>query len=485
MRRQAATRTRAGAQRTDKFLRKVETTIRRFGMLKGGEKVLIGLSGGPDSTALTHSLVALAGRWNLRLHLAHLNHGLRGAESDGDQAYCEELAHRLDLPLASERVDVAGSALRGESVEMAARRIRHDFLRRAQEQTQCDCIALGHTADDQVETVFLNLLRGAGVRGLAGMVPRSRTGIIRPLIQVWRREVEAYCEVQRLEPRHDTTNLDAAYLRNWLRVSLFPEITSRLGSDGWRKSVLRSADHCRQGSQLARTWNEVASLLAAGGCKLGEAGGETQDAGWLSPLLAELCMDTSSGGRMEMSEVGILEQLGKWLRSPLGAALADAAEVAFSRERKRAAVERHVAVPGKWGPVALRVPGQTALPAVGKMMEAAWATDPGGRNSAWLRWGAVQGGLWARSWLPGDRIQPFGMQGRKKVQDLLCDLKLGPAEKAWVTIVLDGAGTLFWVAPYCASEAGRVTDTASPALRLTFADAAQPPDRQGEKPGSV
>ena len=191
----------------------VKRTISDYHMLQTGENVLMALSGGADSVALLLSLRELG----YPVQAFHLNHCLRGAESDRDEAFCRRLCEKLGVELAVERVDVAAAA--GDSaVEETARRIRYARLEQAAHGAK---IAVAHNADDNLETMLFHLVRGTGAKGLAG-IPPVRGNIIRPLIEVERREIEAFLRARGQDFVIDSTNADTAYTRNRLRQQVVP-----------------------------------------------------------------------------------------------------------------------------------------------------------------------------------------------------------------------------------------------------------------------
>lgn len=250
-------------------LRAVGLAIQRYNLITPGETVIVAVSGGPDSLCLLHVLNTLAPDQELRLHVAHLDHGLRGAESDADAAFVTRLCTHWDLPCTVERVDVLGLAQQpGLSIEEAARHARYAFLGHVASDLQARTIAVGHNADDQAETVLMHWLRGSGLSGLRGMTPvtwladyrlgraRSKGGghadlkpnplsekavragsdtdrqpavagpyavrIVRPLLFSGRSEILRYCTAHGLTPRFDRSNEDTTYFRNRLRLELLP-----------------------------------------------------------------------------------------------------------------------------------------------------------------------------------------------------------------------------------------------------------------------
>lgn len=195
-------------------------------MVRPGERVLVGLSGGADSVALTELLVELRSRLGITLVLAHLNHGLR-PEADEDEEFCRSLSDRLSLPFASGREDVASGARASKrSIEDEGRRARYRFLEAQAKRFDAQRIAVGHTLDDQAETLLLRLLRGSGSRGLGGIHPVKDGGIVRPLIEVRRQEIEAYLEERGARFREDESNADPRFTRNRIRHLELPRLSS-------------------------------------------------------------------------------------------------------------------------------------------------------------------------------------------------------------------------------------------------------------------
>jgi tRNA(Ile)-lysidine synthase len=191
-------------------------------MFTAGDTVVVAVSGGPDSVALAHALRDLQEELGLSLHIAHLNHGIRGTEADEDADFVRRLADELDLPVTIEKADVpAVRKLLKLSVEEAARKVRYEFLDSVADDLGAARIVTAHTADDQAETVLMNLIRGAGPDGLAG-IPFVRGRYVRPLLSVTRDEVMLYSEENHLQSRTDSTNLSDEYRRNRVRLELIP-----------------------------------------------------------------------------------------------------------------------------------------------------------------------------------------------------------------------------------------------------------------------
>lgn len=215
------------------LMEKVKRTIEKNGLIKRGDRIVLGVSGGPDSVCLLSVLNDLAAGWELLLYVVHINHCLRGEDADGDQYYTEELCRKLDIPFHVFRHDV--NALSAEwkvTTEEAGRRVRYEAFEKIRKEiggrAGADAagakIAVAHNMNDQAETLLMRIIRGTGTEGLAGM-EYSRDGIIiRPLLDVTREEIEEYCRELNLEPRIDHSNMEPLYTRNRLRLELLPLI---------------------------------------------------------------------------------------------------------------------------------------------------------------------------------------------------------------------------------------------------------------------
>jgi tRNA(Ile)-lysidine synthase len=211
------------------LLQNVRRSIRRYNLLPSGSSVLIGLSGGSDSVALTLVLTELARHGAFRVAgLAHLNHQIRPGAAE-DEAFCREFAGRCRLPIVIETADIPAFAASNRlSLEDAGRRVRYEFLRRAADRAGATAVAVGHTRDDQAETVLLKLARGAGLAGIGGIYPR-RDSVIRPLLDVSRADLRAFVTSRGETWVEDETNADLTNPRNRIRHRVLPELGAAYG----------------------------------------------------------------------------------------------------------------------------------------------------------------------------------------------------------------------------------------------------------------
>lgn len=218
-------------------------TVEEFKLLKEKSRVLAGISGGADSVCLLDLLRIVAPKYKLRISGIHINHGIR-EDADRDEEFVRNLARQWNIRLVVVKVDVPSFARRNKiGLELAARHLRYLHYRQTAQKLKCDVVALGHTADDNLETVIHNLVRGTGMRGLCG-IPVQRDIFIRPLIRVTRQEVRDYLRARSLEWIEDETNRDIRFTRNLIRHQIIPLLEQI--NPGVRENVLRTSELLRQ-----------------------------------------------------------------------------------------------------------------------------------------------------------------------------------------------------------------------------------------------
>lgn len=210
------------------IISEVEITIKKFGMLKDNDRVIVGISGGPDSVALIYILNKLKKKWSLYLHLAHLNHMIRKKEAEEDCEFVRDLAKKLGYGLTCKRINVQAFAQTKKlSLEDAARKVRYEFLLTVANEHRATKIALGHNRDDQAETVLMRFLRGSGISGLRGMPAKRKLDnyfIIRPLSELTRKQIIEFLSQENISYRIDSSNLENIYMRNRVRNQLLPSL---------------------------------------------------------------------------------------------------------------------------------------------------------------------------------------------------------------------------------------------------------------------
>lgn len=445
----------------------IRATIRRHAMLAGGERVLIGVSGGADSVALLAALIAIAPALRLELHVLHVDHQLR-PDSASDGAFVEAIARRLGVPVTVARVDVP----RGGSLEAAARGVRHAALEAAADRVGAVRIALGHTADDQAETVLMRLLEGASVRGLAA-IPPVRGRIVRPLIETRRRDVEAALREAGLAWIEDPTNRDPKFLRNRMRHEILPLLASTHDGDVV-PALARAAALAREATdaldQLAG--RELQRLVT-----LEDDGALTLSIGALRALPSYVAPEVL---RQAAARLGGTAPLRAWAHRGLARVMGappprrgfrlGGIVVEVSGDRVRLGRT----TPSPLPPRALPVPGRLALPEIGRAIEArvVGATDyriPAGATVVAFDADAVASPLIVRARGRGDRLTAFG-QGERRLKSLLISAKVPRWDRVRLPIVEAGREIL-WAAGLRRSAFAPVTTTTRSVLELTLTHA--------------
>lgn len=428
-------------------------------MIAPGDTVAVGVSGGPDSTALALALHALAPRLQCRLHLFHLDHGLR-ADSPKDAEYVRQLGERLGVPCTVLRRDVAAEARQhGNSLEAEGRTIRYRELGRLATQIGATRIATGHHQDDQAETVLLHLLRGTGRKGLTGIPPVRPAGadapagctVIRPLLFTSRQAILAYCHKHGLEPRRDPSNLDPAFLRNRIRHELLPLLTARY-NPGASQHLARLAEILRCEEDYLDT--QAHQMAAAIGVTFGHDAVQFPAAALATapPALARRLLRLGAAHLQAHLDFAHTDRICSLARAGKGTGCLDLphglrvhieyGSVHLQRQDRRdQAGSRHLEIP-------LPVPG-TILAYGFRFETATTASAPPGNDpgTVALTPARLPGPLVIRSRRPGDRIHPVGMDGRKKIQDLLVDLKVPRRQRDQVPLLVSG-DEVIWVVGY-------------------------------------
>ena len=432
---------------------RVALAIGRDALIPPGARVLAAVSGGSDSVALLLLLLDVAGERGFTVAgVAHVNHGLRGAQSARDEAFCRALAARLGLPFEVRHRNVAQLAKDGRvSLEVAARHARYACLAEMATALNADTIATGHTRDDQAETFLLRLLRGAGASGLSGVRPR-RGNIVRPLLDIRRDELQAYLAGGRQPFRSDATNRDVGVPRNWVRHRLLPLLTRQLNADVI-EVLARDAAVLRDESVLLdRLAEEAADRVvqedADGSVRLDAQALGALPAG-LSRRVIRAALDRLDSSRFRGFDH--VEQVLAIAGAAGGRAAADLPGVRVERNGAKVVLYKRGSSPRPVSPAfnyALAVPGRADIPESGCVIEAKRARRVSGqlvskqafdadRNVAVIDAAVAQAGLAVRSRRPGDSVRPLGLRGRKKLQDLLVDRKVHRNDRDRVPLVVD------------------------------------------------
>ncbi|WP_250675370.1 tRNA lysidine(34) synthetase TilS [Paraclostridium ghonii] len=223
---------------------RVRSTINKYNLLQKGDKIVLGLSGGPDSVCLLHVLKQIEEEYDISIYAAHLNHQIRGIEAQKDVMYISSLCDNLGIKFFVKSINVPEYCKKhGLSIEEGARKLRYEMFYEIKQKTKSNKIAIGHNLNDQAETILMRMMRGTGLQGLKGIEYKRDDTIIRPILDIERSSIEAYCEENNLNPRIDSTNLENIYTRNKIRLDLIPYM-----QENFNTNVIESI--CRMGNNL-------------------------------------------------------------------------------------------------------------------------------------------------------------------------------------------------------------------------------------------
>ena len=490
----------------------VAEALVRAGYSGNGTHLVVGISGGPDSTALLHCLFRLRERHDLRLHVAHLNHNFRGEEAEEDARFAASLASNLALSATVEHRDVLlyQRERRISSFEQAARELRYSFLAEIAQGVAASAVAVGHTSDDVAETVLLHILRGSGMQGLRGMSESSpwpfpgeagELRLFRPLLNATKADTESYCRELGIQFRVDSGNYLSRFTRNRVRQNLLPLLASEY-NPRVRESLVRLSrtaalelDYLE--TEIERLWPQVAveedgavgfdrhALLAvhpalqkllfrkAFALLLGDArrlGERHLDA------MMKLVQSKTGGRSLDLPNGIRLSRSYEYLRLssvPDPPCPYPVLEGVHNLTIPSADGEQVVCQAGPWR-VTLRLDssGGSAFEDIQARSPSGTVGDTPGRTSwtAYLHLPALGEGLEVRARRPGDRLQPLGMTGEKKIQDFLTDERVPREWRDRLPLLVAGRG-IAWVVGYRIAHWARVIegDSGTPeTLRITF-----------------
>jgi len=460
------------------FINGVRDTIKKYGLLDKGDVVIVAVSGGPDSTALLFALDALKREYGLKLRVAHLDHMFRAsAETRKDREYVSKLARKLKLPLIFKKIDVPASAKgSGMSLEEAAREKRYGFLLETAKETGAGKIALGHTLDDQAETVLMRLIRGSGTGGLRGIPPKRPLDgamIIRPLIECWRKDVEGYLSARKVRAREDVTNRMKKFLRNRVRHELMEYLKKY--NPNIKEVLARSAQN------LMYDYEALSAAVdkAYRKCARMKGGSVIVDIGRMSGMPAGLRRGIlrkaigSSRGSLRDLDYSHIEDIEK-MAGPSGKRAVDlpgkARAIRSGDFMVFSMVKDEPVLPGIFR--RLPVPGSAYIPelkirfrAERVKSRAAGAGKP--KTAEYIDLDSINGLLFIRTWEKGDRFRPLGMSKSKKLQDYFVDMKVPRQKRASVPLLVCGRD-IIWVCGMRLSDEVKVTPGTKRVLKVSY-----------------
>ncbi len=453
---------------------RVSRTIREHKLFTPGDTIIVAVSGGADSTALLDLLANLP-EFSPRLVAAHLNHCLRGTESDSDEEFVRGLAARYDIPMESRRIDVKNMAKKqGLNLEDAGRRARLSFLNEVRTRRQATAIALAHHGDDQAETVLMRLLRGSGMTGLAGMSCQNGHGIIRPLLNISRAEIEEHLKLRGLSYREDASNQDTSFLRNRIRHELLPLLKQY--NPAIRERLTATAALLADENELL---NQLTEKIVVRACRFD---GDTAvcDIRILQeeplPLRRRLFRQVlgklaGSLDHFSNTHIASLEHLinsprpNATLNLPQGVvALREYDTLKFRLPRAASAAMAYE--------LAIDKPGRYELPD-GSSLTVKFVTVPidfsdSAADIAWFDLDKAPFPWHVRTFRDGDRMVLLGMTGSKKVKEIFINGKIPLPQRRQIPLVFCN-DTLIWICGLRTSQLARVDGSSSRIISAVFA----------------
>lgn len=433
------------------LLANVEQTISEHHLLKAGDRVLVALSGGPDSVALLHLLTRFKSQYRLQLTAVYVNHQIRKKAALQEEKFCSTLCRTLGVPLSIVREDIPALAKREKiGLEEAGRAFRYELFERMAIQQKLTKVALGHHLDDRVETILFRIVRGTGRVGLGG-IPVKRGKIMRPLFDISKAQILSYLKANRLAYCTDQSNLRSQFSRNYIRNRLLPELRRRLNPQVDR-ALLNMAETVAAEEELlekkvARAVKQSVSVTPGGKIELDREKfrGYTN---WLRRRLLRYCLGSISEGVMFDRETveriddqilhgkGDLSLPGKIQAVPAGSKIVfvHGAPIQLERELN----------PGK--AVRLTSPNVQIAARFGRKLPSKPTTVRRATRVSLDR-DKVEFPLVVRTIRAGDRFQPLGLHGSKKVGDYLTDRKVPKVYRDEILVVTDDRG-IIWVVGY-------------------------------------
>jgi len=429
------------------MIEKMLETIKRENLIQKGHKIVVAVSGGPDSVAMLHALYSLKD-YDLTLYVCHLNHNYRGEASDGDAAYVKELSDSLGLEsfIFSEDIEAYSKAHK-LSFEEGARERRYALFEEVKEKTGADKIAVAQNMNDQAETLLMRLFRGSGLEGLTS-IKYQRGYIIRPILECSRAAIEQYCEDHHLMTRTDHTNFETDYTRNKIRLDLLPYIKEHFNPN-IIESLYQTSDLLKEDLNFIE--KHVNQIYAELDKKiLIEA--LPKDRAILSRLIRKIVENET--GSLKGVSYDQIDRVIKLIHMPHGN------RVSIKGLDFQKSYDHLIYY------VADSDPSSDIL-TEDKAFEGKFARVFIGQGGIQIDADKIKGPLRVRTRRPGDKFRPLGMKGRKKLKDFFIDLKIPAHERDQIYLVCDDEN-IIWVVGYRMSEDYKVTSDTTNKLHLSY-----------------
>lgn len=429
---------------------KVLSTINKYELIKKGDKIVVGLSGGPDSVCLLHILSRMKDEWDLEIYAAHLNHQIRGIEAQKDAFYISKLCEEMGITFFIKSINVPEYCEKnGVSIEEGARQLRYEMFSEIKDKTKANKIAIGHNLNDQAETILMRIMRGTGLQGLKG-IDYIRDGvIIRPILDIERKDIEEYCKHYKLNPRIDQSNLESIYTRNKIRLDLIPYMKDNFNSNVI-ESIVRMGNSLRSDNDYLE--NE-ALIKFKDISKINSDSVELKINSYtnlhsaikvrvLRNAIKQILGDTNFIDQRHIDDIIELEdesKIDKVINLPRGIFVYRKKDsiIITNKEIVIEELEFCYNIPSN-GFIKIREIGvviETQVMSIDK-----YKRSKSDKSCKWFDFNKIEGGIVARNRRTGDKIKLSG--GSKKIKDLFIDIKIPKEDRSKVPIIADSKGIL-------------------------------------------
>jgi len=455
------------------IMKTIEQKVIKFildkNLLENNDRVLIALSGGPDSVFLLEFLIKYKRRFNIEIAAFHLNHNLRGKESTGDVEFCKTLALNKNIPFFYSSKNIHLYAKRKSlSIEEAGREMRYKELFKIASSKRCNKIATAHNADDNTETVLLNLIKGTGLKGLSG-IPIRRDMIIRPLLSLSKKEILNYNEEKELEFKTDSSNFENNYQRNYIRNIVIPLIKNKINPQ-FDSAVLKTSEIVKNASTFL---DEHINNLVKEATRIKEHKLiiDLTKQNLIDPRLfgefTKVAVKNCFSEELEYINVADLEKLKS---KQSGKMIELSKNLIAVRERDSIIIYKNVLQKNVSGVTRIKI-GEKKL--IGKKSISLSRSNgtkislTKSNKKEYIDADKIQNGFLIRRWEKGDRFYPLGMRHSKKVSDFLNEQKIAPHKKS-EQLVVTNSGNIVWIVGIRIDERYKISDKTSKYIELSL-----------------
>lgn len=445
---------------------KVLRFIKENELYSPGEKVLVALSGGPDSVFLLHFLNKFKNKFKIEIGAVHINHRLRGSDSERDELFCKAICDELSIPFYILRKDIKSYSKKNKiSLEVAGRKIRYEFFEKISSENKYDKIVTAHNADDNAETVLLNLIKGTGIKGIAG-IPVKRNNIVRPILSLTKKEILDYLNENQFEYRVDESNLSNDFERNFLRNEVIPLIQKNINPAFSNSALNTSLNLQRLNLGLAEL---VSGLKSAVKVKFNRSVSipvdfiKSENKFIISYAIKEL-IDENFSVKLESND---LKKIFMLIKKQSGKSEELSENLIALKERNEIRIVKKFALKNS-NEIKISTGSEIKIARKTFSIFEVKRSDVKigkSKNIEYISADGLSSDFIVRTWTEGDKFFPIGMQGSKKISDYLNDIKINSFEKK-EQLVLENNGSIVWVIGKRLDDRFKLTSNTKKVLKL-------------------